>query len=1029
MINRTAIEAKLRERFDNLKVIKPDIFVASETFEGREFAIRYFDLSDDLQATVDGLNYFQEELIAPHFYSTDRPSDLRWNQYLYFVTSEEFADSKWFLQAKEQIESNQDYARKSVVREGEIDAVLKISDQSIESSPPTDLEGVWRNTLEKHELDFILDEQLTVAAVVEQIEKGRTDSRRKAAMLPDLLPVELEASKKSIINLTITKFREHPTKKDFKFGLVNLITGPNGAGKSSLLEAIEFLYCGRNLRTSEIPPEGTSVVAELFGTELDLVTSFDTPVNQLKARHAAWYSKTDSNRPSIEKSFGRYSFLNTDAAFRLSSDKDGFINIEDEITRLMLGSEADRLTSRVKKVRERLDEIYKERVRTIDRISNELGSYSSRMSELQSLPKLSDSNFDSLLTSLSRCEWRAPPKNKSSLTSIGRELLQAITACEVVIKTITQLDSANPTNFVDIRNALLSKLNIVVEAIDKQRDLIQKIEAARRLVERVAMRETALKTLRSYVESEFDERLTELEYLHQRAGSIRLRLVSSAEVESELSKSVDVSKSISSEIETSKKEISELQIQLSKVNVDIQRIESGIAQIESTLQQMASAARTILLSHSPDRDCCPVCDSRVGYSRLLEHLDTLGKSPISVELADSIEKREVFKREIASRTKDASLLSRICSVHLVASSETVLDVFHKIEVDRLLLTESEIRIQALTSYVSKLTEQGLSRSAMIAACDEARFDKVPTLDEFDAALNATLSELSSARNEFELAVRESTAQDDEWAKISRKLELPPDTQLASTADQLRNNIAAVEEGILAQEILSGFLLEIPGSLRQEKASLEQAHAQLEQLFTSVAQELVGDTSVKDLAGQVLNLNQSREKAKKEVEQISSALKTLNDLLVLESAGHVASDLVANSSKSINEIFTAIHSPNEFFVRKKDAHGIEIVRERDDSVVDLTSMSTGQRSAFALSLFLSLNQFARNAPKVLLFDDPIAHVDDLNILSFLDHLREIAIQGNRQIFFSTADAKVSSLFRQKFRFLGEEKFKEHALRRV
>lgn len=66
--------------------------------------------------------------------------------------------------------------------------------------------------------------------------------------------------------------------------------------------------------------------------------------------------------------------------------------------------------------------------------------------------------------------------------------------------------------------------------------------------------------------------------------------------------------------------------------------------------------------------------------------------------------------------------------------------------------------------------------------------------------------------------------------------------------------------------------------------------------------------------------------------------------------------------------------------------------------------------------------------VLLFDDPVAHVDDINVLSFLDHLRDLAINGSRQIFFATADTKLAGLFRHKFRFLGEE-FKELPLSRT
>ncbi len=64
---------------------------------------------------------------------------------------------------------------------------------------------------------------------------------------------------------------------------------------------------------------------------------------------------------------------------------------------------------------------------------------------------------------------------------------------------------------------------------------------------------------------------------------------------------------------------------------------------------------------------------------------------------------------------------------------------------------------------------------------------------------------------------------------------------------------------------------------------------------------------------------------------------------------------------------------------------------------------------------------------MLFDDPVAHIDDINMLSFLDHLRYLAISGSRQIFFATADNKLAGLFRHKFRFLGDE-YKELRLSR-
>jgi chromosome segregation protein len=65
---------------------------------------------------------------------------------------------------------------------------------------------------------------------------------------------------------------------------------------------------------------------------------------------------------------------------------------------------------------------------------------------------------------------------------------------------------------------------------------------------------------------------------------------------------------------------------------------------------------------------------------------------------------------------------------------------------------------------------------------------------------------------------------------------------------------------------------------------------------------------------------------------------------------------------------------------------------------------------------------------MLIDDPIAHVDDLNALSFLDYLRDVVLQSRRQIFFATASDKLATLFERKFDFLGSSGFNRINLQR-
>jgi len=136
--------------------------------------------------------------------------------------------------------------------------------------------------------------------------------------------------------------------------------------------------------------------------------------------------------------------------------------------------------------------------------------------------------------------------------------------------------------------------------------------------------------------------------------------------------------------------------------------------------------------------------------------------------------------------------------------------------------------------------------------------------------------------------------------------------------------------------------------------------------------------------------------------------------------------VKQNRDGIETIFSHIHSPAEF--RGLGSSLATLIRKMDGSEANPSEISTGQRTAFALSIFLAQNSQLKTAPPIILINDPIAHVDDLNALFFLDYLREIALTGKRQIFFTTANDKLASLFERKFDFLGTEDFRRFNLQR-
>lgn len=86
---------------------------------------------------------------------------------------------------------------------------------------------------------------------------------------------------------------------------------------------------------------------------------------------------------------------------------------------------------------------------------------------------------------------------------------------------------------------------------------------------------------------------------------------------------------------------------------------------------------------------------------------------------------------------------------------------------------------------------------------------------------------------------------------------------------------------------------------------------------------------------------------------------------------------------------------------------------------MAKVNTGQRAAFALSIFLARNRTVSNTPPTLLIDDPIAHINDLNALSFMNDLRDLVVNFERQIIIAKANTKVTSPFAKKFSFLEGE----------
>jgi len=185
---------------------------------------------------------------------------------------------------------------------------------------------------------------------------------------------------------------------------------------------------------------------------------------------------------------------------------------------------------------------------------------------------------------------------------------------------------------------------------------------------------------------------------------------------------------------------------------------------------------------------------------------------------------------------------------------------------------------------------------------------------------------------------------------------------------------------------------------------------------AISKESSASDKNKLISESVKQLTEDLQNAQDKKHKYQSARDVLESLIKEASLDKATQETLKLIGSQINDIFGRIHTPSEY-----EYVGSEDVILRTSATHEkrtLDQISTGQRAAFALSVFLAMNRSATSAPPALLIDDPIAHIDDLNALSFLDYLRDLTINTNRQIFFATADTRIASLFSRKFSFLGD-----------
>ncbi|MCU4743321.1 AAA family ATPase [Natronoglomus mannanivorans] len=129
--------------------------------------------------------------------------------------------------------------------------------------------------------------------------------------------------------------------------------------------------------------------------------------------------------------------------------------------------------------------------------------------------------------------------------------------------------------------------------------------------------------------------------------------------------------------------------------------------------------------------------------------------------------------------------------------------------------------------------------------------------------------------------------------------------------------------------------------------------------------------------------------------------------------------VREHMSAITTLFQAFQRPYQFNeVQLNDDDEVRVIRRGQDNPKPepITDMSSGQRAALALAIFVTNNLTHAHAPPVMLLDEPFAHLDDINTISFFNLLIELATrrdgEQDRQVIFATANEDIADLLERK-----------------
>ncbi len=1018
------LRSRLSSEFSDLEQIDESVVCFTRRLDDRPFAVCYIDISDDLPSSSENLDVYQDKIIGKRYFHG--ATSLQWNNYLYFVVDAQKAVAGALQETKYLIERDRKYARKFVIAEEELDsAITPLSLHSAEKQVYSGILTTWINLLAHANLDraVLNDESLPRRLELIEASYGQDASR-----IPTAITIRTGRKEPFLATLELQKFRAFPVHRRFDFGKVNLFCGANGTGKTSILEAIELAYCGSSKRNPKANEPYRFHVT--FADETSETVTERRPASIFRARNLAWYGQAEVRTNRLYQSFSQFNFLNTDAAVGLAESTDTF---EEDLSRLLVGPETSKTWREVGRTADKLGDKIRELEAVRNQANLELASINRQLTASSEQEQESDAIYTRLTELVERAVWPLP--RGGSEKSVAR-LIKPLVELDALVKQAVACEWAgSPLTLEKLERYARQTAETCSTAADHIRRLNELIREEDSQVETLAGLERMtndVAKMSRLLAAGVPKKTVDLERLDATVlNSRRLLEGHSFSDFPELLQGrrnntvAELLDGVAAERELAREKLKDAEGQYSNF--------AALRNEAVALSQQLRAIASRLLDGLAPPDICPLCHTEFPRGQLSEHIRADVDHEIEGKVSRLLREVSSCKEQLESIHKAESLakwISTYCERSQQPPSITVGNVLEAIAETRRQLRALERDVTQRRDELIALQHNGLDiesyrellpRIVQFTGTTEPLSSE--TVEQMRIRLEAEEARARSSIENARSAIRDTRKR----AKESLNIRTTDDESYNSVLATMRERIA-MANGLLQR--LSGFRVRFPWADDMTFSELL--------IITTSIREVAGEfqsalTRERNASKVLAEASSRKQQIEKQLAGLNSRIKRLRDaldVLVKIQTEYPLSGAMENALQqnrdAIEAIFGRMHSPAEF-----SGLGDKIttlIRKKDGESASLQQISTGQRAAFALSIFLAQNALLRAAPPIILIDDPIAHVDDLNCLSFLDYLRDVVVTGERQVVFATASEKLAALFERKFDFLGEEEFRRYDLRR-